>query len=116
MRTTPTPVTAFRMAGRYSFVPRFIFKHPEAISVNVLRIKEVAKAIWAKRSEAFYPLLYDPKGKVAKQIRRVTSPPLLFPTSVLVYIDDTAPYTLSRTFFHLPISVDLNRRGGSLGL
>jgi len=25
------------------------------------------KPIWAKRSEAFYPLLYDPKGKVAKQ-------------------------------------------------
>ena len=32
------------------------------ISSNVLRIKKLPKAIWAKRSEAFYPLLAEPEG------------------------------------------------------
>jgi hypothetical protein len=37
------------------------------ILYNGLLIKEVAEGNWAKHSETFYPLLYDPKGKVAKQ-------------------------------------------------
>jgi len=38
-----------------------------SIGYNSLWKKKLPKAIWVKRSEAFYPLLYDPKGKVAKQ-------------------------------------------------
>jgi len=47
------------------FLCRFlVVKNP---MYNGLRIKEIAEVIWAKRSETFYPLLYDSKGKVAKQ-------------------------------------------------
>ena len=40
-----------------------------AMAYNGWQIKEVAEAIWAKCSEAFYPLLYDPTPEEKRKMQ-----------------------------------------------